>query len=193
MKKLKIIVGILVVMAMMIAGSMLIKPQSLVFASETSAEQTESDLLAKAGVFTGQGYYETTQTVTLTATMNKGYNFECWVEVAEDGTETVISTSTNATVVVNGNTRIKPKVNRQEYEITFADKLWTDAYHVELKDFTPDFNNNTESGDKFYYGNQVDVVLTIKNDRYIYDLDNTTMKLSNKKCRLFTKQQNFRC
>lgn len=181
MKKLKIIVGVLVVMAMMIAGSMLIKPQSLVFASETRAELTESQLIAQAGVFTGQGYYEANQTVVLTATMNKGYNFECWVEVAEDGTETVISTEPNVTIVVNAKTRIKPKVSRQEYEITFANNLWTDAYKTDLKDFTSEVTNQTEGGDKFYYNNKVSVELSIKSDRYIYDLINSNVQIGQSK------------
>jgi len=116
MNKKKFILGILIAITMAICGAFLINTPSSVFASETP-EQTIETITTEAGTFSGQGYYDADSEVKLTAVMNKGYAFDAWVSVADDKTETILSTNQEYTFVVESKMKIEYRYHAIEYTI----------------------------------------------------------------------------
>ncbi|MBO5910266.1 MAG: hypothetical protein J6Q15_02020, partial [Clostridia bacterium] len=169
MNKRKIILGILIVMAMAICGAFVTKTQPTVFASEMTVQQSEG-IVTEAGTFYGQGYYEVGQTATLKADMNVGYAFDAWVAIDESNVETVLSTEEEYAFVVDGDITIEYRYHKIQYDVTFANDLWTDVGKTELKDFSYSIENNTQSDGNNYYNNEIEITLNIKNGTYIYNL-----------------------
>ena len=169
MNKKKFILGILVVMAMAIYGVFCTQITPHIFADEITAEEIEIDI-NDAGTFTGQGYYEFGQTATLTAVMNPGYKFNAWVAVDDNGVETELSKNLEYTFVVDKNINIKPTVIRLEYDVDFAENLGLVGEN-ELRDFTYEIVNKTQTSGKNYYNDQMEIQILLKSDKYIDDLN----------------------
>lgn len=169
MSKRKIILGMLIAIAIAISGAWLTINQSPVFVA-SATEQEGTTIQNDAGTFYGQGYYAVGDTATLVAEMNAGYAFDGWVSVAEDGTETCLSTELQYTFVVESNITIKYTYHKIEYSVNFDKNLFNDTL-TELKDFTYRINNKTNENDPYYYGSSLEIVVDIKNNVYIYDLN----------------------
>ena len=103
------ILGVLIVMALAICGAFSMPSYSHVFATETQAQTTNTDI---AGTFEGEGSYTAGQTVTLKASMNLGYDFDCWVGTYEDGRQVRLSTEKEYSFVTDENVIISPKWKR---------------------------------------------------------------------------------
>ncbi len=184
MNKKRMLIGIFIAMAIIMCGSLFVKMQPSVFAEEVLQSQNEQ-VVNEAGTFYAQGSHSVTEDglgfyvvgdqVTLIAIMNSGYEFDAWVAIAGDNSETILSEKQQCSIIVEGNITIEPRWHKINYEIEFNSDLYNGT---ELKDFTYKINNKTQQNGSNYYDDEIEIVVNIKSDRYITPLKTINIEIN---------------
>lgn len=171
MKK-RILLGLLIIMAMSIIGAF-IGTAPTVFAAENDNPAIETEI---AGDFTGEGYYETGDTVTLDASMRPGYEFKGWIIKDSEGNIIDTILTEECSFVVEEDVYVEATWGLIAYKVNFASDL-LDGMN-KLKDFyDADIVNINDVDGNYYYDNKLQIKLTPKT--YLYTLDSSDITINN--------------
>ena len=157
----------------------------LEYSFETDQKINIQAVTKRAGTFTVQGahatangssFYIVGESATLLAQMEPGFKFTGWSATDVDGNSIVLPsdktnnpTNTTYSFAITQNVIITPTWEKLEYSVGFASGL--DAY------FTTEYTNKVQPSN--YYGDEIEISISLKPDLFVYDIDETDIIINN--------------